>query len=140
MGEAAATQPLLYLLAVYVAAPVAEEVAFRGIVQGELRRVMPAPAAIACGALFFGLAHVMTGGPLTILFACLGGAVFGLTYEKTGSLLLAVLVHGVGNLCDFASVFAGALPPAVQGVWIILGLAGAVWAVVQLARCPGGIR
>lgn len=140
MGEAAAAQPLLYLLAVYVAAPVAEEVAFRGIVQGGLRRVMSAPAAIACGALLFGLAHVMTGSLLTILFACLGGAVFGLTYEKTGALLLAILVHGVGNLCDFASAFAGALPPTVQGAWIILGLAGAVWAVVRLTRCPGGTR
>ena len=48
-----------------------------GSCRAGLRRVMSAPAAIACGALLFGLAHVMTGSLLTILFACLGGAVFG---------------------------------------------------------------
>ena len=42
----------------------------------------------------------MTGSILTALFTLLGGIIFGLTFEKTGSLILTISVHIVGNLCE----------------------------------------
>ncbi len=42
----------------------------------------------------------MTGSILTALFALFGGIIFGLTFEKTGSLILTISVHIVGNLCE----------------------------------------
>ena len=88
-------------------APV-EEFLFRGVVQGRLRESFGPVAAITITALGFGLAHVPSywfGGSdllsvavwAALLSIAATGAVMGWVYERTGSLLVASLLHGLVN-------------------------------------------
>ena len=75
--------PVVLLIA--VAAPIAEEIFFRGMLFGGLRRRLSTFAAAAISALVFGGLHAATGVtavPPLIVF----GFVLALLYERTGSL------------------------------------------------------
>lgn len=84
------------VLLIVVAAPVSEEVCFRGMLFGGLRERLPRlAAALASGAVFGGL-HALTGigavPPLIVL-----GLIFALLYEKTGSIVPGILLHALNN-------------------------------------------
>lgn len=120
IGEAAATDPTFLLalavLSVVLVAP-AEELLFRGAVQGRLReRFGPVPA-VAGASLLFGSIHLtnysgslpsVVAGALLIAGV---GAVFGALYERTGNLAVPVLTHGCYNvvllLTSYLSATAG---------------------------------
>jgi len=80
-------------------APIAEEVFFRGLIYGYMRRW---GIIIAC--LFsvtpFVLLH-STGGSLPIPQIA-GGIIFALAYELEGSLLVPIIIHSSGNLAIFS--------------------------------------
>jgi uncharacterized protein len=84
------------ILLIAVAAPVAEEVCFRGMLFGGLReRLSRVPAALIAGAVF-GALHALTGitaVPPLIMF----GFVLCLLYEKTGSVVPGILLHMLNN-------------------------------------------
>lgn len=92
--------PLLYSLAVYLVAPIAEEFVFRGFIQTRLRTVINVFTAILLSSALFGLTHLITGSLPTVMFAFVGGIIFGITYEKLGSLLPVIVIHIVGNLSE----------------------------------------
>ena len=106
IGDAAAADPALFLalavVAVVLVAP-AEELLFRGAIQGRLReRFGPVPA-VAAASLLFGSLHLANySGSLpsivagALLIAAVG-AVFGTVYELTDNLVVPVLVHGCYN-------------------------------------------
>lgn len=50
---------------------------------------------IAASAMLFGFAHIIFGRWIPIALTTLGGVLFGLTYRKSGSLLLACLEHAL---------------------------------------------
>lgn len=81
---------------IVVCASFAEEVCFRGMLYGGLRRkLMPPLAAVVAGLLFGGL-HATTGitaVPPLIAF----GVALALLYEKTGSLWPPILLHAFNN-------------------------------------------
>jgi membrane protease YdiL (CAAX protease family)/uncharacterized RDD family membrane protein YckC len=84
------------VLLIAIVAPISEELFFRGLLYGGLRRRMaPVLAALISGLIFGGL-HATTGltavPPLVIL-----GFVLALLYERTGSLWPPILVHFVNN-------------------------------------------
>jgi membrane protease YdiL (CAAX protease family) len=84
------------ILLIVVAAPVSEEVCFRGLLFGGLRTRMPSLAAAAVSALIFGGLHALTGlsaVPPLIFF----GFVLALLYEKTGSIVPGILLHMLNN-------------------------------------------
>lgn len=94
--------PALFLAAVVVA-PFFEELLFRGIVYGALRRRLQVlPALIATTALF-ALAHSATGGVPWV--QAVGGIVFVYAYEKSSSLWAPFTVHALGNFALFALPF-----------------------------------
>lgn len=107
IGEAAATDPTFLLglavLSVVLIGP-AEELLFRGAIQGRLReRFGPVPA-VAGASLLFGSIHLtnysgslpsVVAGALLIAGV---GAVFGVLYERTGNLAVPVLAHGCYNV------------------------------------------
>jgi len=107
VGEVAMADPTFLLglaaLSVFVVAP-AEELLFRGAIQGRLRtRFGPVPA-IAGASLLFGSLHLTnyTGsvGPIIAgagLIACIG-AVFGALYEYTENLAIPIAVHAIYNV------------------------------------------
>lgn len=117
------------------AAPIGEEVIFRGLLlQGMLRRGVPVVPAVIGSAAIFSLCHVNVIG-LPALFEL--GVVFGLLYARTrsvlpgmvahlGSNLTATLLYAVGKGQDAAPVETSAQLPAVLAAsalgWIVLGL------------------
>lgn len=84
------------VLLIVVAAPISEEVCFRGMLFGGLRERLPRLAAALISALIFGGLHATTGisaVPALIVF----GFVLALLYEKTGSIWPGILLHMLNN-------------------------------------------
>jgi membrane protease YdiL (CAAX protease family) len=84
------------ILLIAIAAPIGEEVCFRGMLFGGLRESMPMWAAGLISASLFGLLHVTTGisvVPPLIAF----GFLLAMLYEKTGSIVPCVLLHMLNN-------------------------------------------
>ena len=88
------TQIVWIVLLVCVLVPIGEEMFFRGFVYGTLRRWGVAAAAVL-SALFFAAVHqqVVHFLPIALL-----GVILAVLYERTGSLLPAVIVHAANNL------------------------------------------
>ena len=80
-----------------VAAPVVEELLFRGLMFGALRtRLGVLPSALIVGVAF-GLVHV-GGSPVAFLLPlALLGTMLCLLYHRTGSLYPSMAVHAVNN-------------------------------------------
>lgn len=85
------------LLAGAVLVPIGEELLFRGVLYGGLRRYGAIVATIASACLF-GLAH---GINVVLPAAIIVGVVNAVLYEKSGSIWPAVLTHGVNNTILF---------------------------------------
>jgi membrane protease YdiL (CAAX protease family) len=92
----------LFVLGTVVAAPVAEELVFRGCLQPALAAVLGPRAAIAATAVVFGLVHPL---PLALPAALLGAA-FGWLAQRSGSLLPAMVAHAVHNAGTVALAIA----------------------------------
>jgi membrane protease YdiL (CAAX protease family) len=88
----------LYFLAGGLLAPVAEEVFFRGLIYGFLRRWGIIIACIVSVTPFV-LLH-STGGSLPIP-QIVGGIIFALAYELEDNLMVPILIHASGNLAIF---------------------------------------
>jgi len=87
--------PIQVILIVF-AAPIGEEVCFRGMLFGGLRERLPCFAAALLSGLIFGGLHAFTGVsavPPLIIF----GFVLALLYEKTGSIIPGILLHALNN-------------------------------------------
>lgn len=93
-------------LAVVVAAPIGEELLFRGFLYRVLRQRYGVRAALATTALLFALLHM---APQSLLPYTLLGLAFGLVYEWVGSLWASIVLHGLWNLVVFSFVAAIAL-------------------------------
>jgi hypothetical protein len=97
-------------LSIVLVAP-AEEFLFRGVVQGRLRRTFGAPAAIGIASLLFASIHLLNlvaigvGAVVMVAVIFVVGAVLGVAYERTGNLVVPVLVHGVYNTTLFVISF-----------------------------------
>ena len=90
---------LLFFLVGGLVAPIAEEVFFRGIVYGFLRRWGVLLALIGT-TLIFVLAHAISARvPLTQI---VGGIVFAVAYEMEGNLMVPITIHVLGNMAIFA--------------------------------------
>lgn len=93
---------VFFLLCVVV--PIGEEVFFRGFVYGGLRGRWGAAAALVVSSLFFSVVHLQLvhGFPIFLL-----GVIFALVYERTGSLVPAIVAHAVNNLIAVLSMWRG---------------------------------
>lgn len=100
LGIASQSNLAFYILSILIIAPIVEEFAFRGIIMTKLKKEYSSIVAIMISAILFGLIHLMTGSILIVLFAIIGGIIFALSYEKTGTLFVPIIVHIVGNICD----------------------------------------
>ncbi|HEX6228311.1 MAG TPA: CPBP family intramembrane glutamic endopeptidase [Solirubrobacterales bacterium] len=95
IAEAFGSVPFQILLVV-IAAPISEEIFFRGMVFGGMRRRMPQLLAALVSAVIFGLLHAFSGisaVPPLIAF----GFILALLYEKTGSVVPGILLHMLNN-------------------------------------------
>ncbi|MCR5593654.1 MAG: CPBP family intramembrane metalloprotease [Saccharofermentans sp.] len=76
-------------------APLAEELAFRGAVYGELRGRFNVVVSMVVSSLIFGILH---GISIHIGYALICGMVLALVYEFSGSVWVSYLVHAVFNI------------------------------------------
>ncbi len=86
----------IQILVIVIAAPISEEVCFRGMLFGGLRERLPRIAAALVSGLVFGALHITNGVeviPPLIAF----GFVLALLYEKTGSIVPGILLHMLNN-------------------------------------------
>jgi membrane protease YdiL (CAAX protease family) len=80
-------------------AGIGEELLFRGFLQQWLSGYYTCEIAIGIAAVVFGLLHFATFS--YFLLTTVLGAVFGITYYLTGSLLLIMIWHGIYDLLVF---------------------------------------
>lgn len=98
MGEEGT--PVIMLVYTVLAAPVSEELAFRGVCLGKLRRAVPFWRANLLQALLFAVFHMnlMQG-----CYAFFLGLLLGYTVKISGSLLISAAFHMafnfIGNVC-----------------------------------------
>lgn len=120
--------PYLIPLQFLLVAP-GEELLFRGIVQGTLREHFGKWSAILLASAAFAPAHFLAlSGSLqaalvsiTVLFV--PSLVFGYTYERTGNLLVPILIHGCYNATIFSLLYVVAkYGPQSGGASALLGL------------------
>ena len=90
---------VLAVLAAVVMAPVAEELLFRGLLHRALRRRSPAVAATLLSSVLFAVVHldVAVSQPLGLVGLTLVGVVLAIAYERTGSLVVPVVIHATYN-------------------------------------------
>ena len=104
--EIAETSPIflivLAILSVVLIAP-AEELLFRGAIQGRLRKRLGSFPAIALASILFGSLHlfnyagdilpiIMTTGLIVVI-----GGIIGYLYERTQNLAVPILIHAIYN-------------------------------------------
>ena len=115
---------LIPALSIAVAAPLTEELMFRGVIQPRLERAMPVWAAAVVQAVLFGVTH---GTPIQMVYAFLLGLVFGFLRSRTGSILPGFAAHAAFNaMNDPLGLFGDAAES---------GYALAVMAAVSIAGC-----
>ena len=94
------------LLVSIAAAPLTEEIAFRGYAMGLLRRHFGPIGALVVSSLMFAAAHLTHGlYPTKLLVYFLVGLGLAATVWRTGSLLPAMVVHSFGDLVFFTLVW-----------------------------------
>lgn len=79
--------------------PVAEEVFFRGVIYGFLRRWGVLVAVAGTTTIFVASHSIISRVPVTQI---VGGIVFALAYETGGSLMVPITIHVLGNTAIFA--------------------------------------
>lgn len=94
------------LLVGITAAPLTEEIAFRGYAMGLLRRHFGPIAVIVLSSLMFAAAHLTQGlYPTKLLVYFLFGVGLAVIVWRTGSLVPAMVVHSFGDLVFFTLVW-----------------------------------
>lgn len=103
----------LAALSILLVAP-AEELLFRGALQGRLRRAFGPVGAVATASLLFGALHVanypgaLTGALVGAGIVTVGGSVFGTVYEYTGNLAVPIVSHATYNTVLLVAAFLAA--------------------------------
>jgi len=107
-----ADQLALGVLTVAILAPLTEEVYFRGIVLGWMRRHWGMAWAVGLSSLLFGMMHLKwatpggTSGMVATAELVAMGVLLALVAVRTGSLWTSIITHAVNNLCAaLAAVF-----------------------------------
>lgn len=82
-------------LSAAVISPVYEEILYRGFLYKWLRGQFGVTSSLLCSALIFTLVHIPTYNSLPVNF--ISGLVFAWTYEKSGSIVPAMVIHAFCN-------------------------------------------
>jgi uncharacterized protein len=96
----------LAVMAAVILAPIAEELLFRGLLHRGLRRRVRIVPATALSSVLFAVVHVdvALSQPLALVGLTLVGVILAIAYERTGSLLVPVIIHAVHNAITIAAV------------------------------------
>ena len=99
-------QLLLAVIAAVVMAPLAEELLFRGLLHRGLRQRMRAVPATLLSSVLFAVVHVDVAAsqPLALVGLTFVGVVLALAHERTGSLVVPVVIHATHNAITILAV------------------------------------
>ena len=100
--EMASDQGLLMFIALVIAAPILEELIFRGVMLDGLLRIYSPTKAVIVSSLLFGLIHL---NPAQFVGGALVGGFMGWVYVHTRSVLATILIHASFNLTAFAESY-----------------------------------
>lgn len=89
----------IQFLSMGLAAPIMEEILFRGLIFRRLRTYSKFPVALIISSLIFGLCH---GNILQFFYAFLLGLLMGLLYERFRTLWAPIAFHAAANLFSVA--------------------------------------
>ncbi|MEO0888472.1 MAG: CPBP family intramembrane glutamic endopeptidase, partial [Cyanobacteria bacterium J06648_10] len=92
----------LFLFTAAIAAPIFEEILFRGFLLPSLTRYMSTWTAIGLSSLIFATAHLSFSEvlPLAVL-----GAILGFVYTKSQNLMSSILLHSTWNSVTMIGLF-----------------------------------
>lgn len=92
----------LFLFTAAIAAPIFEEILFRGFLLPSLTRYLPTWGAIGLSSLIFATAHLSFSEvlPLAVL-----GAILGFVYTKSQNLMSSILLHSTWNSVTMVGLF-----------------------------------
>lgn len=123
-------------LSAVIAAPIVEEVIFRGVVLGSFRKVFPAWVSIMVSAFIFGIYHM---NPVAIVYASIMGIIAGIVYEKKQNLLFTIILHMANNLMgllqDFVPAGIGATVVNVVSIAMIIPMCYIVYKILNGDFC-----
>lgn len=134
MSDDMGNSMLAFVLAIFIIAPIVEEMTFRGLIMTKLRKEFSAPISILISALLFGIIHFMAGGLVTVIHAFLGGLIFALSYEKTKSILPTIVAHFFANVGGVLMSVIDDWSVTVQCVLAVIFLIVTILSCVSLIR------
>lgn len=92
------------LFCVCAAAPLCEELIYRGFVFSEARKYFGTVISAVISTLFFAAAHA---GTAQIGYALIGGMVFCAICDRTENLVCCVFVHSAVNILSYCKLLSG---------------------------------
>ena len=95
-----------FALLAIVAAPLVEELIFRGFFFNAFLRYLPAVTAGLLSAILFGLAHYDKESPTAVIPLMGGGAVLAWVYYRSGALISTMIAHGTFNAVTVLAVIS----------------------------------
>lgn len=125
--------PVVTFLALVIAAPVSEEMVFRGLVLPAFRKGMPAWLAVLLSALVFGSLH---GLALWIAYAAFLGAVLGAVRVRTNSLWPCIALHMGFNFGNYPMEYILAGGGTLYTFAFIVACIGAAAGIIYLMTAP----
>lgn len=138
------------IMTTIVAAPILEEVLFRGILQQSLTEKLGGWRGVLAAAAVFGIVHEI---PQQMINAFFIGIILGYIYIKTRSLMPVILIHAVNNVIAFIQmiIFDGGDVTTVRQMvhsdvlyWIVYGVFCVIFVIAivnlwqQLRKLPAG--
>lgn len=126
---------ILRVLATAVAAPMAQELIFRGCIYGALSRCSRRSAAVILSSVLYGMMH---SSPAWMVIAFLLGLAFAFSANAYGSLLPAMLFHAVFCLAGMLA-FDGCLlletwAAGILGLFAAAALSFCLFKIKKLSR------
>ena len=94
---------IIVLLATLIAAPIMEELIFRGLCYGRIRQFAGKGMTILLTGLLFGLYHMNL---VQFIYASVMGMFFALIYERYRDIRLTIAAHFAANLCAVVLSFS----------------------------------
>lgn len=98
---------LLSILMTTIIAPIEEELGFRGVIYVYLKSRLGTASGIVISALIFGLNHAPSWEQVPNAIAM--GMIFAFVYERTGSLWMPIILHGLLNALTVGLFFLSKL-------------------------------
>jgi len=107
---------ILYVIALCFVVPVSEEMTFRGVVFGQLRREFGTWLSVLISAVLFGIMH---GISVHIGYAIVCGIIIAACYHLTDSIIAPIVLHSIFNIigsgvANFMQVEAFGIPDEVR--------------------------